>query len=390
MKKKIIYGVAYNALLNNNPDSDNKNEKLNFKLSKEEIYNHPKIRLNRSKDDLKLDNKPIYLEHKTDTQIGSILCSWLDNEKIKILAEVYGSEDLINDIESGSIGSLSMGYVYDVKSNKKTINEVSLCREPFFDGCNFSVAASKKNDSSIYKKKSLFNYCSKDVDELKFVVIMASGNQPNTNADPLDNLSKEDIKQLLTEFQKTKNELEKVKKLEIELSEKNKSLEKTQTLFQEKFKKDQAKMQDDFLKNLKSNTTADISEEEMQLISGVFGNLESRPIADILTKVVSSVKMGAPPQQKTGGLQQGGVGDVYSAPKRSFSEMSNQSEPSMVPITAHKEPSAKRFRADDDQARSKETSSKFDRLLQDVLKAPSIVPGATSFGYIPTLSQDYS
>jgi phage head maturation protease len=378
MKKKLIYGIAYNVLA----DNDIEPSKIDFKLSKSEIYHHPRVRLNKSKDDLKLENKPIYLEHNTSNKIGSVLCSWLDDNQIKILAEVYGPDELIEQIECGDINSLSMGYVVDTKTNTKSIKEVSLCKEPFFDGCKFSVAASKKSYSLVDKKKSLFNNSLNYTDEVKFVVIMASGNAPNTSSDDrIQNLSKEDIEKILLEYKKVKDsEAEKTAKLS-ELTEQIKNSEDSVKKYQELFKSNQQKMFSDFMESVKSNGLS-FSEDETNVLQNLFSNIDQGPTVSLLTKVVSSIK----PQQiqtqthkKSSSQipQSGGLGDVYSAPKRSFSEMASHEAPSTVDVRAHKEPSTKKAKYDHQQ---EDNSSKgVRRILEDIMSLPAMPLGTTRF-----------
>jgi hypothetical protein len=168
---RIIKGIAYNCL--------NKSKVLPPKIpidtfrkaKREEWYKDPNIRLNTNYDTVDLSGKPIFFEHDSSKQIGSIIGSWINGDSIEIIASI---EDLntCSLIDDKKLGSLSIGY--DIKWNyKKDIKEVSLVSEPFFDGCNLSVAASKNFKDN--KKTNLLND-SEQIYTVGRVFLMATNN----------------------------------------------------------------------------------------------------------------------------------------------------------------------------------------------------------------------
>lgn len=94
---------------------------------------------------------PILIEHDNGKRVGKIKKGWANGNEIFIVAEVT-DKDAIAAIDDGSLPSLSMGYgLYGVEGKEgveRKIMEVSLCRTPFYKGCDIMVAASGKNPAS--------------------------------------------------------------------------------------------------------------------------------------------------------------------------------------------------------------------------------------------------
>lgn len=412
-KKRIIYGIAYNALTS---DFENKfildaNKTIfdiNKTYSRDEIYNHPQVRLNKDKDNITFDNKPIYLEHDKNNRVGTICCSWVDDDKIKIIAEVYGDDNLMDGINSGEIGSLSVGYVFDIKNQRKTINEVSLCREPFFEGCQFSVAASKRNNktnffSDNFKKNILLNKSNDVTNELRFLIVMASQNEDNSNENSkspslFDGITENDLKKIITELQNTKTKLDMVYK------------EKEQ--YEIECKKNRQSQYNEFISNYKKLNGVKSDTETLKRFEELFLNSTDSFVLGTLHDLVNiSNKNIAPKENKT--FKEGNISDLYKKPqqptlnnttsnpdssnnnnnntqrKRTFSEVQNdypekKEEPEQLPIAAHK-----RRRMDDDDVNGNQNDDdRIRRFLKDMVGAPSLPSGATKFPILsPTTSK---
>lgn len=183
MRKRYIFGTAYNQLecdfkdnlsvkadkyndaWRNKESSSGRVENIwNSEISMESdtdfFYHHPQIRLNALCDNLNLSGKPLLLEHDKNKIIGKILGSWIvnNNSTISILAEINDPE-IINHVDNGEMRGLSIGYIASLKrglggreeetnnygSVEKYIEEVSVCKTPYFNGCEINLLASKKN-----------------------------------------------------------------------------------------------------------------------------------------------------------------------------------------------------------------------------------------------------
>jgi hypothetical protein len=124
------------------------------------LYNDTSVKLHLDKDTLDLKGIPIHVEHDTSNKaVGKILESWVGasangkNPQLMVLGEVW-DQNAKGSIDSGQLRGLSVGYgvvineptakTFDLSVNSRTIKEVSLCKEPFFSGCQIDITASKK------------------------------------------------------------------------------------------------------------------------------------------------------------------------------------------------------------------------------------------------------
>lgn len=148
-------GIAYKNVLKESQVSSRVTADLN---SRKSMYNDNAIRL--SEKDLKdfngIDGKPICLEHRPHLEVGKIHHHWIDDEgNLRISGRIFtDSKDgqrMAEEVRCGNFRGLSVGYdafLDDHEVLKKEFHEISLCKEPFFEGCQVKVTACKKNKVS--------------------------------------------------------------------------------------------------------------------------------------------------------------------------------------------------------------------------------------------------
>lgn len=107
--------------------------------------------------------KPIYVNHDKNLRVGTIIAAWCakNNPNHLLLFGKVTNQETIKKVDDGTLRSFSMGYSAGMKTFKgeenskfnsyvvaaKQIEEVSLCEEPFFDGCTVELTMSKKRPS---------------------------------------------------------------------------------------------------------------------------------------------------------------------------------------------------------------------------------------------------
>ena len=144
---------------------------------REQYYNHAAVTLSDSDlDDIEgAEGAPICEEHNRNDRVGVVHHSWVNTADGGRALDIIGRIPLdtergrrvIEDIRCGRIKGLSVSYGTDLeergdgtrKLKSKTFHEISLCREPFFEGCNLSVGvvASAKQGKLRNKNVSLHN-----------------------------------------------------------------------------------------------------------------------------------------------------------------------------------------------------------------------------------------
>lgn len=168
---KMVFGTGYiapNITNKSQPDKvSNETEEImkdeNWKYDNDKrkiVYNDLAVML--SKEFLMgvdYNNLPLLIEHCNGCVVGNVLSgSFLPNEReLKITAVVTEPKlrDMINSSEIETIASFSIGYsckILDGIVFDKKVNEFSLVSEPFFEGCDIEVFASK--ESSVEKHKN--------------------------------------------------------------------------------------------------------------------------------------------------------------------------------------------------------------------------------------------
>lgn len=146
--------------------------KLGGKISSDErfiLYNNSSVKLSLHTDNLlkpegKLEGLPIHVEHNTSQSVGRVLDSWIANgtgtkkPQLMVFGEVW-DPNTKREIDSGELRGLSIGYDFtyfgapkpngggnQIHVDSKKIKEVSLCKEPFYQGCKIDITASKNNN----------------------------------------------------------------------------------------------------------------------------------------------------------------------------------------------------------------------------------------------------
>lgn len=96
-----------------------------------------------------LQNKPIWIEHKKNTEVGRIVNGWVDNEgSIWALAEldtkVVNGAIAAAAVQRGHLGDFSLGYTVSINQTQdgkynvgeKNIHEVSLVKVGARENCH--------------------------------------------------------------------------------------------------------------------------------------------------------------------------------------------------------------------------------------------------------------
>lgn len=115
---------------------------------REVIYNDPAMRLTTQElvDLNNLEGFPVCDSHKRDRVVGRIVDGFMMQDEFKILAEITDPE-AIQKLDSKEYTGLSVGYSRRLGEggglNGLEFREVSVCKTPFFDGCNIAVSAHK-------------------------------------------------------------------------------------------------------------------------------------------------------------------------------------------------------------------------------------------------------
>jgi hypothetical protein len=167
-KYRIINGICYPHLFTNKDQPTHANSNMTDPTS---YYYDPAVRLNES-DMLKFVGKPICVEHDVKACIGEISSVWKDRDnQMRMTGRIYTDtqegENYFNAINSGQLGSLSVGYGISVDPQSgevmnKQFDEISVCEQPFFPGAEIRVAASDKfnylNLKTNLDKKKVLNF----------------------------------------------------------------------------------------------------------------------------------------------------------------------------------------------------------------------------------------
>ena len=153
-KFRTFSGIAYRDVYrgNNQPINVTTNQ-----YDREAFYRDDAVRLS-TKDVGNFINKPIFIEHDgLKEPAGKIVHSFLDSDGyMRIVAHIYTDsphgEQIWANIQAGHLKGLSVGYDLTKDNLYKKCREVSLCKEPFFEGAEVRVTASANNLSSTREK----------------------------------------------------------------------------------------------------------------------------------------------------------------------------------------------------------------------------------------------
>lgn len=247
----VFTGRAYPRVV----QGSNKTTRITSDMTnRDAFYNDPAVVL--SDNDLNRFNgaegKPLWVEHVEGSQVGHVQHSWLsegdgDKRSLKIIGRVcmetpYGRQ-VVADIKAKKYKGLSVGYGTDLVSNHhtgatelwdKNFREISLVKDPFFDGCHlaeFGVTATKiPNHNNPGPNSSLLLR----IDASKEIIMETnnntqepvSGNELLEEASKLKNQLSEETKAKETQAQelaKMKSELEELRALKNRVAEKEKA-----------------------------------------------------------------------------------------------------------------------------------------------------------------------
>jgi len=177
----IIKGKAYpRVLAGNNPTrrvSTSMHDRDNF-------YHDPAIKLSESDLDAinRAEGAPLCYEHNRSDVVGQVHHSWLDDNEGKCLqiigkipTDTARGQKIVADIKCGKIKGLSVGYGASLAGGNmvasKTFHEISLVKEPFFDGCDLTVgvqASSEEKETGKFFGKHLEKIISLFLQKLTF------------------------------------------------------------------------------------------------------------------------------------------------------------------------------------------------------------------------------
>ena len=209
---RIIQGICYPHLIS----GSNTTRKITANLSDpHSFYYDDSIRL--SEADLKdFTKKPICWEHDQDHVIGEVSHVWKDNDgKMRMTGRIYTDSDegieLYNAINDKKAHSLSVGYSVNTDSDNnvtgKNCYEISVCREPFFEGAAISVCASDKK-----------KYITNSNNQIKFVIsAMATETKLDENKDSSELAKVHD--DLLRKTEEQAKKLAQMEQLELKVKE---------------------------------------------------------------------------------------------------------------------------------------------------------------------------
>ena len=151
-RKRIIYGLAYNHLIDGERTTVHCNveaaRSFGTPEGRKRFYHDDAIRFTRAEmEAMDLRGLPLCRQHNPNHRIGSILDHWVDEQGLRIMAEIT-DDAVIDDIDSGRLAGLSVGYGNQVDMETglvsgKTLREISAVDDPFFQNCEISVLASK-------------------------------------------------------------------------------------------------------------------------------------------------------------------------------------------------------------------------------------------------------
>ena len=165
-RRRMVMGTAYNHAIPTNR-SISRVGVAAAQATDQSSYTDPAIALTSDQlSGLSLNGLPLCLEHDKNAVIGRVLMNWVDEKgDMQIVAEIDGEtssgQQVIDLVDKGQLGSFSVGYdvVMDEKTGnvaRKEMHEISVVREPYFEGCNIQVRASKQKQAKENKDSVLF------------------------------------------------------------------------------------------------------------------------------------------------------------------------------------------------------------------------------------------
>lgn len=236
-----------------------------------DFYHDEAIKL-RDGDVSSFIGQNICVEHDVDFVVGTISDAWVDSQgHMRATGRVYTDSqegrELFDAITSGDMRSLSVNYTVPMDKNNVTYGykvprELSVVKDPFFDGAEICVAASSK--SAIEKYKSKFE-TRDEKKPLVFLNIMAEEVKkteepvPATKAVPPP---PQEPSELLNRHDDLLRQMEEMKKSMAQLKEKASRAEELEQL-EQKRKEEYALSQVPVLKDV-----LEIQKKQMQEVHG--------------------------------------------------------------------------------------------------------------------------
>ena len=162
---KKVWGVAYTNVI----PGDNPTKRVTAHMGdRQQLYNDPAVRLSQA--DLErfksLKGKPICREHDPNVVLGYIHGYDVGRDgHLRVMARIYTDSDegiqACEDLERGNLNGFSVGYSASMDRgsstvSSKTFHELTLTKEPFFEGCRVSVQASLEEKKNLPSKEGAY------------------------------------------------------------------------------------------------------------------------------------------------------------------------------------------------------------------------------------------
>lgn len=290
---KLVHGVAYPHLYEGNTQPTEIRAQLG--TESRDFYYDDAVRLHGS-DVSKFVNKPILEEHDGQKQeVGQIFQTFVDSDgKMRVNARIYTDtphgRDIYTQIKSGNLKGLSVGYTPVLRGggskhvDYKLCDEISICKQPFFDGAHVTVTASKNLDSP---EKKIFLH------------IMATEQKPveeNKDASELLKSTDETAKQMekqLKEMETMRAELEERRKqdgLVKDLLEKENHRKAELVAQKEKEAQAYLEMQTEQYREAKGDPNATLPQDYVETITTAHKVEEAHQIVDVMASIAANNK----------------------------------------------------------------------------------------------------
>lgn len=165
----IVKGKAYPSL---EPGRHPTGQVNSLPAQPSHFYHEPAVKLSEGDlDDLEgVDDIPLCYEHNQADRVGTVAHSWLNTDQgqcLKVWARIPLEDEqgqridrghqIVAEIKAGKIKGLSVGYGTPLawdhttqtrKVSSKLFREISLVKEPFFNGCDLTVGVLASADAA--------------------------------------------------------------------------------------------------------------------------------------------------------------------------------------------------------------------------------------------------
>lgn len=290
----IVRGRAYPSVIRgSNPTDRIDHDSL---TSRQKLYHHPAVKL--SDDDLDKFNGtegyPLCIEHKPHKVVGRVHHAWIGEGKdraLEIIGRISTKTELgrktVAKIQAKKYRGFSVSYGAGIedagkgtaKLNDKMFREISICKEPFFSGCDIKLGiAASKNET--YKSDTKF-----------YVELIASENismsdqaasQPPASQDGELLKQADSLKEQVNEAQARVAELEKERREKAELQEKLAKYEKYIKAEEEAYAKEQMPKANEYITALEASIGRPLAPKIKEGYINTFCSKAMRDGADML------------------------------------------------------------------------------------------------------------